>query len=163
MKYVIYGKDNCPYCNKAKHLLSSNNIQFEYLTMGKDYTREELLELAPDAKTVPQIWLEMDDQLLYIGGYNELEQSLKDPIESALNEGLTIEVIFTKVDGTERKMLCTKNKEIISERYTPEERKTEREYKEPEGVARVFDLEKNDWRSFRYDSVKSYTILEDTE
>jgi hypothetical protein len=131
--------------------------------MGKDYTREDLLELAPDAKTVPQIWLESEGEMFYIGGFMELEESFKDPIESALNQGATLKVTFTKADGTEREMLCTKNNQIISERYVPEEKKTDRIYKEPEGVARVFDLEKNDWRSFRYDSVKSYTILEENE
>lgn len=161
MKYVIYGKGNCPYCEKAKTLLTIKKQEFEYLTLDKDYTREELFELAPDAKTVPQIWLDTNGELFHIGGYTELENHFKDPVEEALNEGLTLRVIFTKVDGSERTMLCTKNSQIISERYTPEEKKTDRVYKEPEGVARVFDLEKNDWRSFRYDSVKSYTVVED--
>jgi len=157
--FIVYGKNNCTFCEKAKALLTSKNEQFEYLTLDKDYTREELLELVPDAKTVPQIWLDVNDETVYIGGYTELENYFKDPVETSLNAGLTLSVTFTKVDGTERTMLCTKNSEIISERYTPEERKTDREYKEPEGVARVFDLEKNAWRSFRYDSVKSYTVI----
>jgi glutaredoxin len=159
MKYIIYGKGNCPYCEKAKNLLTIKKLEFEYLTLDKDYTREELLELAPDARTVPQIWLESESELSYIGGYTELENAFVDPVETALNEGLTLSVVFTKLDGTERTMLCTKNSQIISERYTPEEKKTDRVYRESEGVARVFDLEKNDWRSFRYDSVKSYTVI----
>ena len=160
MKYIVYGKDNCPFCVKAKHLLESKNEQFEYLTLDKDYSKEELLELVPNARTVPQVWLEMNDELFYIGGYMELEQSFKNPVETALNEGATLKVVFTKVDGTGRTMLCTKNKEIISERYTPEERKTDRIYKESEEAARVFDLEKNEWRSFRYDSIKTYSVIE---
>lgn len=163
VKYIIYGKDNCQFCNKAKALLEKQNAQFDYLTLGKDYSKEELLELAPDAKTVPQIWFDVNGELFHIGGYMELENHFKDPVETALNEGMTLSVVFTKVDGTERTMLCTKNSEIISERYTPEERKTDREYKEPEGVARVFDLEKNAWRSFRYDSIKSYSVVEEFE
>jgi len=161
IKYIVYGKDNCPFCNKAKALLEKQNAQFDYLTLGKDYTREELLELAPEAKTVPQICLDANDELFYIGGYMELENHFKDPVEAALNEGMILSVVFTKVDGTERTMLCTKNSKIISEKYTPEEKKTDREYKEPEGVARVFDLEKNAWRSFRYDSIKSFSVVEE--
>lgn len=163
VKYIVYGKTNCPFCEKAKTLLTIKKEQFDYLVLDKDYTREELLELAPDAKTVPQIWQDINGNLFHIGGYTELEDLFKDPVEAALNEGLTLSVVFTKVDGTERTMLCTKNSEIISERYTPEERKTDREYKEPEGVARVFDLEKNAWRSFRYDSIKSYSVVEEFE
>lgn len=159
IKYIVYGKTNCPFCEKAKSLLEKLNVQFDYLILDKDYTREELLELAPDAKTVPQIWQDIEGNLFHIGGYTELKELFSDPVEAALNEGLTLSVVFTKADGSERTMLCTKDPLIISERYTPQEKKTDRVYKEPEGVARVFDLEKNDWRSFRYDSVKSYTVI----
>lgn len=159
IKYIVYGKTNCPFCEKAKSLLEKLNVQFDYLILDKDYTREELLELAPDAKTVPQIWQDINGNLFHIGGYTELKELFSDPVEAALNEGLTLSVVFTKADGSERTMLCTKDPLIISERYTPQEKKTDRVYKEPEGVARVFDLEKNDWRSFRYDSVKSYTVI----
>jgi glutaredoxin len=157
--FIVYGKNNCSYCEKAKSLLTAKNEQFEYLTLDKDYTKTDLLELVPDVKTVPQIWLHVNDETLYIGGYTDLVRHFKDPVEVELNEGSILSVVFTKVDGTERTMLCTKNSKIISEKYTPEEKKTDRTYKEPEGVARVFDLEKNDWRSFRYDSVKSYTVI----
>jgi glutaredoxin 3 len=158
-KYIVYGKTNCPFCEKAKNILTARKEQFEYLVLDKDYTREELLQLAPDAKTVPQIWLDSNGELFHIGGYTELVDHFRDPVEAALNEGLTLSVVFTKADGSERTMLCTKDPLIISERYTPEEKKTDRTYKEPEGVARVFDLEKNEWRSFRYDSVKSYAVI----
>lgn len=162
IKYVVYGKDNCSFCNKAKALLEKLNAQFDYLTLGKDYTREELLELAPDAKTVPQIWFDVNGELFHIGGYTELENHFKDPVETALNEGLILKVVFTKTDGTERTMLCTKNPQLISEKVSFEENKTDKEHKET-SVVRVFDLEKNDWRSFRYDSVKSFTIQEELE
>lgn len=157
MKYVIYGKDNCSYCEKAKNLLTIKKLEFEYLTLDKDYTREELLDLAPDARTVPQIWLENKGELLYIGGYTQLEATFVDPVEIALNEGLTISVVFTKVDGSERTMLCTKNFQ-----YIPEEKKptTDSESKAT-NVMKVFDLEKQDWRSFRLESVKSFTIVEE--
>lgn len=157
MKYIIYGKDNCPYCEKAKNLLAIKKEQFEYLTLDKDYTREELLELAPDARTVPQIWIDSGGELFHVGGYTQLESIYIDPVETALNEGLTISVVFTKVDGTERTMLCTKNFQ-----YIPEEKKptTDSESKAT-NVMKVYDLEKQDWRSFRLESVKSFTIVEE--
>ena len=163
MKYIVYGKRDCIYCTKAKELLTSMNYEFDYLTLDIDYTREELKELVPDAKTVPQIWLEVNGELIYIGGYMQLEESFKDPVETALNAGAVLTVVFTKADGSERTMLCTKNSEIISQFYIPEEKKTDRVYKEPEEAARVFDLEKKAWRSFRYDSIKSYSINEEVE
>ena len=167
--YVIYGKDNCPFCEQAKALLTIKGLTFDYLTLGKDYDREDLFALAPDAKTVPQIWLvtgedDTDETWTHIGGFQELKASFeKSEVEQALDEGATITVVFTKADGTERTMLCTKNPEVIAENYTAPEKKTARERKDTPGVVAVFDLEKNDWRSFRLDSVKSYMIFEDAE
>jgi len=59
-------------------------------------------------------------------------------------------ITFTKKDGTERKMLCTLMEDKIPSEKTPKNTgKTQSE----ESIA-VFDLEKGDWRSFRFDSVK---------
>ena len=40
---------------------------------GEVWTREQLLEAVPTARTVPQIFLEDE----YIGGFNELKEKLK--------------------------------------------------------------------------------------
>jgi glutaredoxin 3 len=56
----------------AKALLNQKNIPFEERKIGDGYTREELLEAVPSARTVPQIFL--DDEL--VGGYNELRTRL---------------------------------------------------------------------------------------
>jgi len=59
-------------------------------------------------------------------------------------------ITFTKKDGTERKMFCTLREDKIPSEKTPKNTgKTQSE----ESIA-VFDLEKEDWRSFRFDSVK---------
>ena len=54
-KIVIYSKPNCPYCVSAKQFLSSKGYVFEEKLVGVNATREELLEAAPNARTVPQI------------------------------------------------------------------------------------------------------------
>ena len=73
MKAVIWSKDQCPYCDQAKALLTQKGIEFEEKKIGHGYTREQLLEAVPNARTVPQIFL--DDEL--IGGFNELRKHLK--------------------------------------------------------------------------------------
>lgn len=162
MYYVIYGKENCPFCERAKALLTQKGLEFTYLTLGVDYTREELLEMAPDARTVPQIWtVDGYDLNQYIGGYTELEKSFKNEIEQVLSEGAVVSVTFTKVDGTERTMLCTQNPNIIAETYSAPE--TTKERKQAAGVVSVYDIEKEGWRSFRLDSIKSYMVFEDVE
>jgi glutaredoxin len=73
MKAVIWSKDQCPYCDQAKALLTQKGIKFEEKKIGHGYTREQLLEAVPNARTVPQIFL--DDEL--IGGFTELRKHLK--------------------------------------------------------------------------------------
>ena len=68
MNAVIWSKDMCPYCERAKALLKQKGVQYEERKVGGGYTREQLLESVPNAKTVPQIFL--DDK--YIGGYDDL-------------------------------------------------------------------------------------------
>ena len=72
MKAVVWSKDHCPFCDQAKSLLKLKGIEFEEKKIGHGYTREQLLEAVPDARTVPQIFL--DDQL--IGGFTELKKHL---------------------------------------------------------------------------------------
>jgi len=74
MKAVMYTKDQCPYCDQAKRLLSSRGIEFEERNINRGFTREQLLEAVPGARTVPQIFL--DDKL--VGGFTELRQLLTE-------------------------------------------------------------------------------------
>jgi len=73
MKATIWSKYHCPYCDQAKALLKNRGIPFEEKKIGDGYTREELLEAVPNARTVPQVFL--DDKL--IGGFQELNEHLK--------------------------------------------------------------------------------------
>lgn len=72
MKAILWSKDMCSYCEQAKQLLESKGIEFEERKIGKVWTKEQLLEAVPTARTVPQIFL--DEQ--YVGGYQELRQKL---------------------------------------------------------------------------------------
>ena len=73
MKAIVWSKDACPFCDQAKNLLKSKGIEYEERNVSRDWTREQLLEAVPDARTVPQIFL--DDKL--IGGFTELRKHLK--------------------------------------------------------------------------------------
>ncbi len=74
MKAVVWSKYNCPFCDQAKALLKQRGIQFEEKKIGDGYTKEDLLEAVPTARTVPQIFL--NDQL--IGGFTELRKYLEE-------------------------------------------------------------------------------------
>jgi len=70
MKAVVWSKNQCPYCDQAKALLKMKGVEFEERNINKDFTREQLMEAVPTARTVPQIFL--DDKL--IGGFTELKK-----------------------------------------------------------------------------------------
>ena len=65
MKAIVWSKYHCPYCEQAKALLKIKGIEFEEKKIGDGYTKEELLEAVPTARTVPQIFIDYQ----YIGGF----------------------------------------------------------------------------------------------
>jgi glutaredoxin 3 len=71
-KFIIWGQPLCKYCDMSKRLLTLKNIDFEYKEIGSGYTKEDLLEAVPTARSVPQIF---HDEV-YIGGYEELARYL---------------------------------------------------------------------------------------
>ena len=71
-------------------------------------------------------------------------------LKNVLRECL-VAVEFVKKDGTTRKMICTLLQDKIPSEKSP---KNSGKAESKESLA-VFDVEKQDWRSFRYDSVTS--------
>jgi hypothetical protein len=86
---------------------------------------------------------------IFVGESKEAKKSRKWLLAN-LEESI-VEVTFTKKDGTDRVMNCT-----LIEDYLPE----------TAGVGRaasldavsVYDVDKEDWRSFRWDSVKAVKL-----
>ena len=72
MKAIVWSKPQCVFCDKAKSLLSLHDIQYEERNIAQGWKIQDLSEAAPNAKTMPQIWL--DDE--YLGGYYELQKKL---------------------------------------------------------------------------------------
>ena len=68
MSVVVYTKDLCGYCDAAKSLLKRMNVRFDEAKIGTDITREELLEIVPNARTAPQIVINNK----VVGGYDDL-------------------------------------------------------------------------------------------
>jgi hypothetical protein len=64
-------------------------------------------------------------------------------------------VTFTKANGDERIMRCTLQESVLPKQTDLEEAVQK---KGPTDSLAVWDLEKNAWRSFRYDSVISVTF-----
>lgn len=71
--YTIYSKPSCSYCLQAKQLLETKQLPFVYKELGTHYDLYELMTLAPNAKSFPQVF---KDGVL-VGGYSDLVESLK--------------------------------------------------------------------------------------
>jgi glutaredoxin 3 len=73
MRAIVWSKDACPFCVQAKNLLSLKGIDYEERNISQgSWTREQLLEAVPSARTLPQIFL--DDE--HVGGFTELRAKL---------------------------------------------------------------------------------------
>ena len=68
-KVEMYSKFACPYCVRAKMLLKRKGVDFEEydITLGGP-KRAEMLDRAPGARTVPQIFI--GD--VHVGGSDDL-------------------------------------------------------------------------------------------
>lgn len=69
MKAIVWSKYQCPFCDQAKALLTQKGIEFEERKIGDGWTKEDLLEAVPTARTVPQIFLGEN----LVGGFTELK------------------------------------------------------------------------------------------
>ncbi len=65
---TIYSSDFCPFCHRAKALLSSKGIDYKELKVdGNPQLRAEMMQKAQQ-RTVPQIWI--GEQ--HVGGCDDL-------------------------------------------------------------------------------------------
>ncbi len=71
-KVTIYSGYPCPYCDAAKALLKSKNIEIEEFDIWKDSAKaKEMLQRTNGARTIPQIFI--GDR--YIGGNDKLQEA----------------------------------------------------------------------------------------
>lgn len=68
-KVEIYTTQTCPYCLRAKHLLTTKGVAFQEYDVGGDAAlRAAMTERAEGRRTVPQIFI--DDRP--VGGCDDL-------------------------------------------------------------------------------------------
>lgn len=67
-------------------------------------------------------------------------------------------ITFTKVDGSVREMLCTRDPRIITEARMPSGHGAAQP--ETPGILKVYDLEKSGWRSMRKANITSWKLAE---
>ena len=71
-KVTMYSGDQGPYCNAAKALLKSKNVEIEEFDIWKDSTKaKEMLQRTNGARTIPQIFIGTH----YVGGNDQLQEA----------------------------------------------------------------------------------------
>ena len=70
---VVYGRQDCPYCDKAKAYLNELNSEYQYIDITFWAKPErEAFKTKYNVKTVPVIVIDGK----YVGGYNDLVQKV---------------------------------------------------------------------------------------
>lgn len=72
-KVIIYSKENCPYCDWAKDLLSAKKISYTEIRADLDPEKRAEMERLSGRRTFPQIFI--NDQS--IGGFDDLSALAK--------------------------------------------------------------------------------------
>jgi glutaredoxin 3 len=73
-KAIVFSQENCVACNSAVSLLKNRGyvVEVRKIGDGETWTKQDLLELVPDARSVPQIFVGK----YYVGGLPQLKQFL---------------------------------------------------------------------------------------
>jgi len=74
MSYVVYSKENCPFCSKIKKVLELTDSQFVVYTLNEDFSKDEFYSIFGNGSTFPQVMYE-DTK---IGGCVETIKYLKE-------------------------------------------------------------------------------------
>ena len=74
MDFVVYTKEECPYCYKVKQVLELTGHDFVVYTLGNDFTREHFYEKFGEGSTFPQVLFRNKK----IGGCNDTIRFLKE-------------------------------------------------------------------------------------
>lgn len=72
MHVIIYTKDDCQYCYKAKKLLQESGLEYDEIKVGEDVPSEVYRTMFEGHTTVPAIIINE----AFIGGYTELREYL---------------------------------------------------------------------------------------
>jgi hypothetical protein len=80
---TVYSKNNCPYCEKAKHLLTTKGIEFKTVMIDEDPEAREWL-IGQGHRSAPQIYL--GDGLFVEGGYQGLARLSDEELFNKLGD-----------------------------------------------------------------------------
>ena len=78
---TVYSKNNCPFCDQAKHLLKTNGFEYKEIKIDENPEAREWL-VAQGHRTAPQIYL--GETLFVEGGYQGLAKLNAEQIQERI-------------------------------------------------------------------------------
>lgn len=71
---TVWSQKNCIACNSAKQLLAARGYVVDERIIGEGgtYTKQDLISQLPDARSVPQIFIDGE----YVGDFQKLREYL---------------------------------------------------------------------------------------
>lgn len=77
MKFTVYSKSGCPYCEKIKKVFEMLNQEHMIKVLDQDFTIEEYLSIFNPKAPFPQIVLHDSEKNIHLGGCVETVKFLK--------------------------------------------------------------------------------------
>ncbi len=93
------------------------------------------------------------NETYYTKADEKARKTFRDWLKGMLHVG-PVTVSFVKKDGSIREMNCTLEESVV----IPHEKTTDRVKEQNEDVCPVWDIDKQAWRSFRYDAVTKIVL-----
>lgn len=75
MKFIVYSKTGCPYCEKVQKVLEISNLDHTIYYLDQDFTKEQFLDQFGEKVSFPQVLLNDGTS---IGGCIETVKFLKE-------------------------------------------------------------------------------------
>lgn len=75
MKFTVYSKDGCPYCQKIQQVLELSGLEHVTYKLNENFTREQFYAEFGEGSTFPQVILNDQEHL---GGCTDTVKYLKE-------------------------------------------------------------------------------------
>ena len=73
--FLIYSSDYCPYCVAAERYLQGHGYTFTVIDLSNDYEKRGEIIQETNHRTVPVIFDLRNDNIKFIGGFDDLQAS----------------------------------------------------------------------------------------
>lgn len=80
MKFTIYSRHGCPYCDKIKQVMELSDFNHVVYTLDEDFVKDEFWQQFGMGATFPQVVLQTDKNILNLGGCTETVKYLQENV-----------------------------------------------------------------------------------